>query len=85
MSKLTPNRFTDLCYQAEQILRRCGAGAPAESDVVWPDYGMYRLGDSDYLAVGLTWRDSENRLRSAKVQDGIVTDHYIIFGEGLSS
>lgn len=81
MSKLTEERFDSLCGIAERILRQCGPGAPAPDDMVRPDYGMYRLGDDRFLAVGLIWHDSEGRFRSAKIQDGIVTDHYVILGE----
>lgn len=81
MNKLTEERFDSLCGIAERILRNCGPGAPEPDDIVRPDYGMYRLGDDRFLAVGLIWYDKQGRFRSAKIQEGVVTDHYVILGE----
>jgi hypothetical protein len=81
MNNLTEEAFYRQCESAEQLLRQCGPGSPAASDHVRPDYGMYRLGDTDFLAIGLTWVNSKNQVRSAKIQNGVITDHYIIFGE----
>jgi hypothetical protein len=81
VNNLTTAAFYLQCEYAEKLLRQCGAGSPDLADIVIPDYGMYRLGDLDFLAIGLTWVDKKNRVRSAKIQNGIITDHYIIFGE----
>lgn len=42
------------------------------------DYGMYRIGDSEYLAAGITWKN-DNRMFSAKYQEGKITDVYEIY------
>jgi hypothetical protein len=82
MSTLTVEKFDALCVEAKHILINSGAGAPSKYSVILKDYGMYRIGDRDFLNVGLTWHEKNNVVRSAKIQDGKVTDHYIIFPKG---
>lgn len=77
---VTLARFERMCVEAEMILRACGPGAPAPSTPVMRDYGMYRLGDDDFLAVGLSWIEPSGEARSAKIQGGAVTDHYVVYG-----
>lgn len=78
---LTDERLRQVIKEARTTLANCGLGAPREGSIVRQDYGMYRLGDDDFLAIGLTWDDDvENITRSAKIQNGVVTDHYIIYG-----
>lgn len=76
---LTAERLCELARESEAVLRSCGAGAPASDAVLLWDYAMYRLGDDDFWAIGLTWQDG-TRTRSAKVRNGEVTDHYEIYG-----
>lgn len=79
MSLLTVERIKELATEAEAVLRACGPGAPAEDAELHWDYGMYRLGDDDFWAIGLTWQEG-SRTRSAKIRNGQVTDHYVIYG-----
>lgn len=67
--------------EAENVLWACGDGSPSpDSNVLW-EYGIYRLGDKEVLAFGFSWFEGKLH-RSAKVQGGIVTDHYVIYPAG---
>lgn len=81
MNVLTIARFHELCISSKEILMNCGAGAPSPGSKIMRDYGMYRLGDDDFLNVGFAWWEGDV-FRAAKVQHGRVTDHYIIMTDG---
>jgi hypothetical protein len=52
---------------------------PNSNEELKPDYAMYRLGDDNYWAIGLTWERKDGRVFSVKYHNGIITDLYEIF------
>lgn len=79
MNLLTVYRFSELLAEAEAILKKDPIWAPPETVKIIRDYGMYRLYDLDFLAVGLSWYTPDGEIRSVKVQNGIITDYYVIY------
>lgn len=79
-SGLTLLALTDLFNEAQSAIEKSTLFANYPGELSW-DYGVYRLGDDDYLAAGITW-PSDGRIFSAKYQGEEITDYYEIHKDG---